>query len=378
MRVGITTFGCDSGKSGIGQYAVRLLREFAGEVTDIDFETLVYPDEAKLFAPPGMPTWCVDDRMRSPLLNVLWHMTSLPTICKDRGFDVLFLPAGNRRIPARTHCPTVGTVHDLAALHVKGKYDRARMTYINHVLPFLIRKLTLVITDSESSKRDIVRHARIPESRVRVIQLAADTSIYHPTAPGTLAASPVCAQHGIRQPYFLYVSRIEHPGKNHVRLIRAFDRIKSREHIPHQLVLAGSDWTRADEVHRVARECAHAADINFLGFVASEDLPDLYRCADVFVFPSLFEGYGLPVLEAMASGTPVVCSNTSSIPEVAGGAAVLFDPYDEESIEHAMRSVSIDVRVKALCRDLGLKRSSELSWARTAQQTLDVLREACA
>lgn len=366
-----------SGRAPCAKDADRIASDPHADI-DAEFETLVYRDEASVFNPPGMLTHYVGERMRRPAWNVLWHQTVLPMSSRERRYDVLFLPAGNRRVPAYAPCPTVGTVHDLAAIHVRGKYDRARTLYINHVLPFLIRRLTSVITVSESSKRDIVEHARVPERRVRVIPLAADTALFHPAEMTVRDSSTLCAKYGIRPPYVLYVSRIEHPGKNHVRLIRAFDRLKSRERIPHQLVLAGSDWTRADEVHRVARGCGCADDIVFTGFAARADLPALYRCAQLFVFPSLFEGFGLPVLEAMACGTPVTCSDRSSIPEVVGDAGVLFDPYDEESIAHGMTTLLTDDVSRARYRRLGLERARLFSWSSTARQTLAVLREACA
>jgi len=157
-------------------------------------------------------------------------------------------------------------------------------------------------------------------------------------------------------------------------LIRAFTRLKDSEPIPHQLVLAGSDWDRADEVHRVAEASDCAADIVFTGFASTADLPDLYCGADLFVFPSLYEGFGLPVLEAMSCGVPVACSNLSSMPEVAGDAAVLFDPYDEEAIAEAMRSLLTDSEMLGRYARQGLERSKGFSWSVTAARTLEVIR----
>jgi glycosyltransferase involved in cell wall biosynthesis len=174
----------------------------------------------------------------------------------------------------------------------------------------------------------------------------------------------------------LYVSRIEHPGKNHVRLIHAFERLKATEHIPHQLVFAGGDWGRADEVHRVADASDYNTDILFTGFVPSSDLPDLYCGADLFVFPSLYEGFGLPVLEAMSCGVPVTCSNVSSMPEITGDAAGLFDPYDEQAIEEAVRGPLVDSELRDRYVRRGLKQSRAFSWSTTAARTLEVIREA--
>ena len=158
--------------------------------------------------------------------------------------------------------------------------------------------------------------------------------------------------------------------------IRAFEQLKARADVPHQLVLAGGDFLGAEEVHRCAQNSPASSDIVFTGFAASEDLPDLCAGADLFVYPSLYEGFGIPVLEAMACGTPVACSNVASLPEVVGDAALLFDPYDETAIAETMRKIVADQAAKDWYRQLGLKRAREFSWERAARETLDVLHRA--
>jgi glycosyltransferase involved in cell wall biosynthesis len=377
MKIGITTFGGDGGKSGISQYIINLLREFSSLMSGESGEVLVYEEEKNIFVPDkgDILPLCFDYRLRSPILNLAWHQVALPRWCRKRKYDVLFLPAGNRRLPLSVPCPTVGTVHDFSSIHVEGKYDPARMFYISRVLPLLIRRLTRVITVSESSKRDIMEHAGVLEERIAVTPLAADSELYFPRDKEN-ATSRIRSQYGVQPPYIFYLSRIEHPGKNHVGLIRAFARLKTTRAIPHQLVLAGSDWLRADEVHRAAADSGCAGDILFTGFTPAEDLPDLYCGADLFVFPSLYEGFGLPVLEAMSCGVPVACSNLSSMPEVAGEGALLFDPYDEEAMAETIRSVLMDANVQKHYARLGLARSKEFSWSRTAVRTLEVIRAA--
>ena len=252
--------------------------------------------------------------------------------------------------------------------------------YIKRVLPFLIRRLTRVLTVSESSKRDIVEYAGVPEKHVSVTPLAADGRVYFPRDAAD-CIKRMGPKYDIRKPYVLYLSRIEHPGKNHAGLVRAFSILKKTEGIPHQLVLAGSDWDRAEEVHRAAEESAYADDIVFTGFAPNSDLPDLYCGAELFVFPSLYEGFGLPVLEAMNCGVPVACSNISSIPEVIGDAGILFDPYDDEAIADAMRRLLTDPGLLKDCRERGLARARKFAWSATAALTLKVApgsrRERC-
>ena len=182
MKVGISTFGGDGGKSGISQYMMQHLREFAAQPQGCTFEVIGYNDEKNLFLPPSpcMTFLPFGGHLRSPVRNILWNQFSLPQCCNQRGFDVLFLPAANRRLPYFSPCPTVGTVHDFSSIHVPGKYDKARMFYIMRVLPALIRKLTHVLTVSECSKRDIIEYAGVPADRITVTPLAADPLLYWP------------------------------------------------------------------------------------------------------------------------------------------------------------------------------------------------------
>ncbi len=374
MNIGITTFGSDGGRSGIGRYTVNLLQQLPQLENQTEYDLYAYKDEQTVFAPDSdrVNPRLVSERLRSPVMNIAWHQTYLPGWCRRLKHDVLFLPAGNRRLPTYVPCPTVGTIHDFSSLHVANKYDSRRMFYIKHVLPFLARRLTHVLTVSESSKRDIVEYARVPPERVTVTPLAVDHRRYRRNRE--MAERRIQTNLQLTDPYFLYVSRIEHPGKNHIRLIEAFDQLKQKEGIPHQLVFAGSDWTGAEIVHEKASQSRFSEQIKFTGFVPDEDLLDLYACAELLVFPSLYEGFGLPILEAMASGIPVACAATSSIPEVAGDAANYFDPHDTDEMVDAIRKLIVEPEFRNQCIERGRKRCKRFTWKATAQKTLDVLR----
>lgn len=376
MRIGIATFGCDGGRSGIGQYLLHLLRGFAGCKSDDQFETLVLDEDYEVFgAQVGDSSLTLPNHLGNPLINVLWHQMSLPVWCWRRRYDVLFLAAANRRLPFALPCPAVGTVHDLAPMHLAAKYDRFRQLYVCRVLPLLVRRLQRVITVSECSKADVVHYASVAPERVTVVYNGVNHGVYKP-ADLNDARQHVRKLLKLDAPYLLYVSRLEHPGKNHVRLIEAFEILKNTFEIPHRLVLVGADKERAEVVHDAAARSSASRDIIFTGFMPDEDLPALYQSADAFILPSLYEGFGLPIVEAMACATPVVCANAGAMPEVAGGAALLVDPYSVHDIVRSVMAVLHDVELRHRCVRLGLQRAAYFNWTRTAEQTLAVLHRA--
>ncbi len=372
MRIGILTFACDAGRSGIGQYLIHLLREFPKVAPDVEFEVVGHEDELGAFLPAehGYVLHTVGTRWKSPILNILWQNLMLPWLCQAHRYDVVFLPAANRRLPLWLPCPSVGTVHDFSSMHITGKYDPLRDVYIKRVLPILVRRLTRVISVSESTKQDIVQYARVPAERIMVIPHGVDHDTYYPRDKEE-SQGKVCTKYGLRPPYILYISRIEHPGKNHVRLIHAFAQLKQDTDLSHQLVLVGSDWTRAEEVHKAADATRLGDDIRLTGFVDGADLPDLYCGADLFVFPSLFEGFGMPILEAMACGVPVACSNCSSLPEVAGDAAAYFDPSDKKDIAESLRDKLLNPLERERLIEAGNLLAAQSCWFESANSTLN-------
>lgn len=376
LKIGYITFGCDSGRSGIGRYAIELLRELAALRDELTVEAVGHADEKEIFAAGLDINWLnVSDFYRSPLKNILWHQFNLQNMARKRGWQAVFLPAGNRRLPLFCDVPSVGVVHDFSALHVADKYDRNRMLYISRVLPFLMRRLTSVVTISESSKADIVNFAHVPEERITIIHHGVDHNRYQPAAIED-CRTQVNRKFSFEGPYILYISRIEHPGKNHLNLIRAFEMLKRETGLPHRLILAGSDWDRSAEVHAGAGNSDYSSQIIFTGFAKNEDLPVLLNGCDLFVFPSMYEGFGMPILEAMACRVAVACSNVSSMPEVAGDAAELFDPQSPESIRQAMQKILCDQSYRNYLQQKGFARAQDFTWRNTGRKTFEIVKSA--
>jgi len=189
------------------------------------------------------------------------------------------------------------------------------------------------------------------------------------------AAAAVRARFRFAKPFVLSVGDLQ-PRKNPIGLIAAFaELIRAYPQLPHHLVLAGKDTWFSPRIHEAARQSGLAARIQFAGFVSDEELLQLYNACDLFVFPSFYEGFGLPVLEAMACGRAVACSRTSAMPEVADGAGILFDPYSTAEIVRAMADLLLDAELRARMERLGLQRASRFSWHATAQKTLEVYRQ---
>jgi len=316
----------------------------------------------------------VSELARPAAANVAWHGAVLPSWCRRHRWDVVLATAANRRLPFGLSCPTVGVVHDLAAARVAGKYSGSRQLYVSRVVPRLVPRLTQVITVSEASRADILALCDVDPARVHVVPNGVDHAAFHPgdrdRARWALRAL------GFFKPFILYVARIEHPGKNHVTLIEAFGDLKRRTGLPHELVLVGADWNGATRVRADASRSPVADDIRFAGFVPGDMLPTFYQAADAVAFPSLYEGFGLPVLEAMASGVPVTCANTSSLPEVAGSAALLFEPTDAGQLSAHLERLLTDAVEAVARRAAGLARAQAYSWAGTAARTLDILKRA--
>ena len=378
IRIGCPSFGTDCGRSGIGSYFRELLDRFDDDslCEEFSFE-LIGPKEDKEYYLKGKKHILyhqVEGADNSPMQNFFWNQFSLPKICRERGYDLLFLPAANRRLCGKISCPTVGTVHDLATLHIKNKYDFAHAVFNRKILPYLTRKLSHVLTVSEFSKQDIIRFAHVDASNITVTHLGVDHSTFTPVEDTEKVASWAKEKFGIDSPYILYISRLEHPGKNHVNLIKAFSLFRDEIKEEYQLVLPGPDRERAEEIHAAAEASAYSSSIRFLGFIDGQDVPDLYRGASLFVLPSYFEGFGLPVLEAMASGVPTITSNAASLPEVSGSLSSHFNPDSPVEMKDVMLEVLKDEKKRKALADEGIRWAGTFTWEKTVQQTLEVFR----
>ncbi len=374
MRIGITAFAADSGKSGIGQYMINILRRLPELAPEDHFVLFVNQGDRALFdfAHPRVEIHTSPDWSAHPLVNIFWHLLRLPMLLKRHRCDLVFLPAGNRRLAWWYGVPSLGTVHDLSQLHIPQKYDPLRMFYVMRLLPRMMRRLTRVIAVSDSTRRDLENYAKVPGERIEVIPNGADLSRFFPR-DREAAKTELGARMGLPRDFLLYIARLEHPGKNHVRLLEAFSRLQGLTQRPYKLVLVGGRWNGAEVIEAKVKELGLEKQVIFPGFVPNETLPFLYAAADLLVFPSLFEGFGIPLLEAMASGTPVCASNISSIPEVVGDAGLLFDPMEPAAIAFAIHRLLDDQELRERLIARGLARAPQFTWDQASARVVEAM-----
>jgi len=379
MKIGISAFAADGGKSGISQYMVNVLQRLPRLDTSVRCVIFAPAAECALFEPLpyGSEIVSVPDWMAHPVVSILWHLILYPVLLRRNRCDCAYLPAGNRRLGMWYGVPSVSTIHDLSQLHVVGKYDPLRMFYIRRILPVMMQRLTRVVSVSHSTRRDLIEHARIRPERIRVAHNGADLVGFAGTSRLT-ARKRIAAEIGIDGPFILYTARLEHPGKNHVRLLEALALLKQRGSLTHKLVLAGSPWNGAEVIDASIARLGLQDDVVKTGFVENRLLPELYAAADTFVFPSLFEGFGIPLLEAMAAGTPVCAANVSSIPEVVGDAALLFDPLSPADIASQLQRLLTDEPLRQSLVERGRQRAQQFSWEDAASGVLQQCYEAIA
>jgi glycosyltransferase involved in cell wall biosynthesis len=290
----------------------------------------------------------------------------LAALARRDGCDVLHCPNGMG--PPWSSTPIVLTIHDLSLFRYPHCHPRWRIVTTRRLLPRLARRAAAVVAVSEFTRREILSVLQLPPEKVHTVHSAAAASFRPVTDASRLAA--IRQRYGLPERFVLFVGTVE-PRKNLHRLVRAFRQVRQRG-FPHALILAGhKGWLMegfAEEIERLGLSDATRR----LGYVPDADLPALYSLADLFVYPSLYEGFGLPTLEAMACGTPVLSSNSPALAEVCGDAACLVDPLDEDALADALSLLLRDRDQRVELSRKGLVRAREFSWQRAAEETMAV------
>jgi glycosyltransferase involved in cell wall biosynthesis len=351
--------------SGVGYYTARLMESLADGAGEGVVRRLVVLSNRPV---PVQETERVQvyGRRRFAVRSV-WMQLVLPRILRDVRPDLVHFT--NYLAPLAGRVPYLVSFHDMSLSLLPQYHTLKKRVLTSSLIPAVARGARMILTPSESTRRDVVRLLRVDPGRVRVIPYAAGPSF----RPVPLAPERLEAAHGIRTPYFLYVGTLE-PRKNLARALRAFASVAGA--LPGcRFVIVGQRGWRYDEVLRAAAHPALRGRVELLGYVTEDSLPELYAHALALVYPSLYEGFGLPVVEAMACGTPVLTSRSSSLAEIAEGAALLVDPTDEKALADALHALATDEGLRNRLRAQGLERARAFSWERTGRETVAAYQE---
>jgi glycosyltransferase involved in cell wall biosynthesis len=362
MRFAVDAHAIGRHLTGNEVYVRSLLNAFGGQDRDCDFVAYVSAEEARAHVSSRIRTRLV---ARNPFLRLGVDLAK--KVREDRP-DLLHV---QYTAPLACPVPTVVSVHDVSFLEHPEYFTRGRCWQLQWSVRRTVARAARILTGTEFSRNSILKvYGDLDEDKVVVVPNAAAPD-FRPISRES-AASVVRDRWAIPGPFILSVGDLQ-PRKNHVGLIRAFAQlVRNFPQLKHRLVLAGKPTWFADRVHEAARDSGVEDRIQFCGFVSDPDLLQLYNACDLFVFPSFYEGFGLPALEAMACGRAVTCSRTTSLPEVVDGAAILFDPYSTDEMVRALSDLLVDAELRTRMERLGLQRAAQFSWERTAEKTLEV------
>ena len=368
MRIGIDARFLERKGEGVGRYLFNLLKQYAE--LDKSNEYILYLKEGEL--DPALSNFS-SKAISIPFLNfnLAWLNIRLPfEIAKDK-IDIFHCPFSG--LPFLQPCPMIATIHDLTyEIHPEWFTLRSRIS--SQVLSrWAAKTARKIIAISEHTKKDIIEKYHVSEERIEVIYLAPEECYKQITDKAIL--NSVKSKYGISKNFLLHVGAI-HTRRNIERLIKVFSRLR-REGFDLQLVLIGSLMhLKTIDLNHYIKELGLEGEVMHIDYVPDEDLICLYNAAKLFVYPSLYEGFGLPLVEAMACGTPVVASNASCIPEVVGDAGILFDPYNEEEILDSIKIVLNDKSTWEALSIKGLRRAKQFSWSSAAKQTIELYNKA--
>jgi glycosyltransferase involved in cell wall biosynthesis len=364
-------------RRGMGNYAYHLLNAFAE--SGVDFEFTIYADDrAASLEVPADPRFKI--QILRPAIYPIWEQYSLPRRAQEDRLDVLHcLSNTGPLLWSGALVPrVVVTIHDVMFLlphsivpRTRTLYHELGRRYRSLVAPRLGRLASHVITDSVASAADIARTTAIPAGKIRVIPLAPNPAFDAVVPPGQDA--DVATRYGVTSPYLFALGAAD-PRKNSERIIRAFALLK-QSNFPHVLVMSGLPPRAKKGFGELASKLGIASSVLLTGFIPENDLLALYRGASLLAYPSIYEGFGFPILEANACGTPVVTSNRGSLAEVAGDASVCVDPLDVGDLARGFRRVLSDEGLREALIARGHSNRMRFSWAKVAEATLQVYRE---
>ncbi|MBI3970311.1 MAG: glycosyltransferase family 4 protein [Chloroflexi bacterium] len=367
----------DYRNAGVSRYIERLARHLPQALPNAQF--VLYTNE-HLHHWPGVES----DRVTivsstvpttHPAVRILWEQAMLPLLAARDRLDLLHCPLNIRPVASTT--PVVLTIHDLTFIHFPDRFHPAKQRYLATLTRYSARRTRRILSDSAATKRDVHLAFGVSESKIDVVYPGVDEDFrpYRQDDPADAAALDAFhTKYGLPRAVILYLGTLE-PRKNVDRLVAAYAQLVAAG-LPHHLVLAGGKGWYYQSIFAAVKAHNLQGRVHFPGYVSREEQPLWYNAAQLFVYPSLYEGFGLPPLEAMACGTPVVTSNTSSLPEVVGNAGVTVEPTDVDALAEVMRTVLTDESRAAEMSAAGRRQAARFSWTAAAQSCAAAYRAA--
>lgn len=374
MRILISAGMIQRGQSGVGQYVIHLVKALKRILLDAKIFVVGFKEDRILFDTITDENWIsIPSNVSQGALNFFWHQLRLPKILKEKKIDIVHVPSYRRILWSQT-TTQVATIHDCAPFVLKEKYDFLRGFFGRSIIPHFARRVAKIVTVSESTHSDLIHFMKIERSKIQVILNGIDHDVFLPQ--NERDQLDFRKKKNLPPFYFIYVSRLEHPGKNHIRLIEAFEKLKQNQReISIKLILVGARWHGHEKIFKRLEGSPFKKDIRIEGFVDMKALPLWYSCSTAMIFPSLMEGFGLPVVEAQASGTLVACSNTTSLSEVAG-PSLLFNPTDIDQIANAMTAIiQLNSGERERRVEASLRWAKLFSWDRAAMAYAALYRD---
>ncbi len=369
MRIGIDFTSAARERAGIGRYTRELIRALSRRDHANQYVLFVPRDAHNALLQFDWPENFSITRapLTERVLAALWQRARVPLPVETfiGAVDLFYSP--DFLLPPTRARRAIVTVHDLSYVRVPECFPEPLLKYLNRAVPQALQRADLILADAASTQRDLADVYRVPLEKIRVLYPGADAR-FRPDVAEDAKSRVRARTRG--KPYLLSVGTIQ-PRKNYVRLLEAFAKIIANcglQIANLQLVICGGRGWMYDEIYQAVERLGLSERVLFTDFVSDDDLPALYALATLFVYPSLYEGFGLPIAEAMACGAPVLSSNASSLPEVAGDAALYFDPYNVDVLAEAMRRALSDESLRADLRAGGFAQAKKFSWERAARE----------
>jgi glycosyltransferase involved in cell wall biosynthesis len=367
VRIGLDATALPPRPVGAGNYIIQLIRAFARGQAPAEFVVFAQRHALPLLdvqERPGFRLVTLPDR--SPPLRLLWEQTAFPILAARQELDLLH--SLHYTMPLAYPGRTVVTFHDMTFFLFPGLHTLPKRYFFRLFIHLSRCRASALIADSESTRQDAIRLAGVPPDKIHTVPLGITPEFHPANDPAVLEA--VRLKYNLPERFLLFVGLLE-PRKNLPALLQAFASLLPQQP-PVRLVIVGRQGWMYEQTLQLVRSLGLAEQVHFTGYVDQADLPRVYNLAEIAIYPSLYEGFGLPVLEALASGTPVITSSVSSMPEIAGEAGVLLPPGDVPALAQAIQRLLSDPAERQQRSKLGLERAAQFTWERTAAKTLEV------